>query len=57
MTKQTFSTRMIATGAILTAIVIVLQYVGSFIRFGPFSISLVLIPTIVRIIDVVKKKK
>lgn len=46
MTKQTFNTRLIATGAILTAIVIVLQYVGSFIRFGPFSISLVLIPIV-----------
>lgn len=32
--------------AVLTAIVIVLQLVGSFIRFGPFSVSLVLIPIV-----------
>ena len=34
-------------GAILTALVIVLQLLGSFIRFGPFSISLVLLPIVV----------
>ncbi|MBR7132967.1 MAG: ECF transporter S component [Clostridia bacterium] len=34
-------------GAVLTAIVIVLQLMGSFIRFGPFSISLVLIPIVI----------
>ena len=33
--------------AIFTAIVIVLQFLGAFIRFGPFSISLVLIPIVV----------
>ena len=33
--------------AILTAVVIILQLVGSQIRFGPFSISLVLIPIVV----------
>lgn len=33
--------------ALLTAIVVVLQLVGSFIRFGQFSISLVLIPIVV----------
>ncbi|MBQ2509866.1 MAG: ECF transporter S component, partial [Erysipelotrichaceae bacterium] len=32
---------------ILMAIVIILQLLGSFIRFGPFSISLVLIPIVV----------
>ena len=32
---------------IFTAIVIVLQLLGSFIKFGPFSISLVLIPIVV----------
>ena len=32
---------------IFTAIVIVLQLLGSFVRFGPFSISLVLIPIVV----------
>lgn len=34
-------------GAILTAIVIVLQFLGSFIHLGPFSISLVLLPIVV----------
>ncbi len=34
-------------GAIFTAIVVVLQLMGSFIRFGPFSISLVLVPIVV----------
>lgn len=33
--------------ALFTAIVAVLQLLGSFIRFGPFSISLVLIPIVV----------
>ena len=33
--------------AVLTAIVIILQFLGSFIRFGPFSVSLVLIPIVV----------
>lgn len=32
---------------LLTAIVIVLQLLGAFVRFGPFSISLVLIPIVV----------
>ncbi|MBQ4296951.1 MAG: ECF transporter S component [Clostridia bacterium] len=31
---------------LLTAIVIVLQLLGSFIRFGPFSVSLVLVPIV-----------
>ena len=34
-------------GAILTALVIVLQLLGGFIKFGPFSISLVLIPIVI----------
>ena len=33
--------------ALLTAIVVVLQYLGQFIRFGTFSISLVLIPIVI----------
>ncbi len=45
--KKTFDTKTIALGAILTAIVIVLQYLGSFIHLGPFSISLVLIPIVI----------
>ena len=38
------NTKKIAGIGLLTAIVVVLQLLGSFIRFGPFSISLVLIP-------------
>lgn len=33
--------------AIFTAIVVVLQLLGQFIRFGPFSISLVLVPIVI----------
>ena len=33
--------------AVFTAIVVVLQMLGTFIRFGPFAISLVLIPIVV----------
>lgn len=39
--------RTLTLGAILTALVIVLQMLGQFIRFGPFSISLVLIPIVI----------
>ena len=41
------STETMVLAAVLTAIVIVLQLVGSFIRFGPFSVSLVLIPIVI----------
>ncbi len=37
----------LATGALLTALVIILQSVGAVIRFGPFSVSLVLIPIVI----------
>lgn len=46
-TKQKMNTQKIVLGAILTALVIVLQLLGSFIRFGPFSVSLVLIPIVI----------
>lgn len=36
----------LATGGILTALVVVLQMLGQFIKFGPFSISLVLVPIV-----------
>lgn len=45
--KQRTATLKLAMGAVLTALVIVLQYLGQFIRFGPFSISLVLIPIVI----------
>ncbi len=41
------TTKQLVLGAILTALVIVLQLWGSFIRFGPFSVSLVLIPIVI----------
>jgi uncharacterized membrane protein len=40
-------TRKLTGIAVFTAIVVVLQLMGAFIRFGPFSISLVLIPIVV----------
>lgn len=42
--RKGISTKSIALTAILTALVVVLQFLGQFIRFGPFAISLVLIP-------------
>ena len=45
--NQKISTRQLTLGAMLTALVVVLQLVGSFIRLGPFSVSLVLIPIVV----------
>ena len=33
--------------ALMTAVVVILQLLGAFVRFGPFSISLVLIPIVV----------
>ena len=45
--KERISTRTLTGVALFTAIVVVLQFLGAFIRFGPFSISLVLIPIVV----------
>lgn len=42
--KKKMSTRTMVTGALLTAIVIILQFLGASIKLGPFSVSLVLIP-------------
>ena len=47
MKNKRIETRTLTGVAIFTAIVIVLQMLGSFIRVGPFSISLVLIPIVV----------
>jgi uncharacterized membrane protein len=43
-TSKHFDTRKLVTLALLTAIVVVFQFLGAFIRFGPFSVSLVLMP-------------
>lgn len=40
------SVKKIAIAGILTALVVVLQMMGQFIKFGPFAISLVLIPIV-----------
>ena len=42
-TERKKQTENLVLGAILTAIVVVLQILGEFIKFGPFSVSLVLI--------------
>lgn len=41
------STETLVFAALLTALVVVLQSMGNFLRFGPFSISLVLMPIVV----------
>lgn len=41
------NTKKIAGVGILTAVVVALQFLGSFIKFGTFSISLVLVPIVV----------
>lgn len=41
------STKTLTLCSILTAIVVLLQFLGAFVRFGPFSISLVLLPIVV----------
>ena len=47
-TKKTgMSTKTMVLAAILTALVVVLQFVGQTIRLGPFMISLVLIPIVI----------
>lgn len=33
--------------AVLTALIVILQLLGAFVRFGPFSISLVLVPIVI----------
>ncbi len=45
--KQRMTTGTLVLGAILTALVVILQCMGQFIRFGMFSISLVLIPIVI----------
>ena len=41
------NTKQVVGLGLITAIVIVLQFLGSFIKLGPFSVSLVLIPIVV----------
>lgn len=41
------STKTLVIAALMTALVVILQFMGAFIRFGMFSISLVLIPIVI----------
>ena len=47
MENKRLDTRTLTGMALLTAVVVILQLLGAFVRFGPFSISLVLIPIVV----------
>ncbi len=47
MERKKMSTKTMVLGALLTALVLVLQFMGAAIRFGTFSISLVLIPIVI----------
>lgn len=44
---NSMSTKSLVLGGVLTGLVVLLQYLGAFIHFGPFSISLVLIPIVI----------
>ncbi len=46
-TKRREQTKTLVLGAVFTALVVILQLMGSFIRFGPFAISLVLVPIVI----------
>lgn len=46
-TQKKMSTKTMVLGAVLTALVVILQFTGAAIHFGPFSISLVLIPIVI----------
>ena len=47
MSKQSKSIHKLVGLALFTAIVVVLQLISSMIRFGPFSITLALVPIVV----------
>lgn len=46
-TNNRQQTQKLVLGAVLTALVVILQLLGSFIKLGPFSISLVLVPIVI----------
>ncbi|MBQ5910592.1 MAG: ECF transporter S component [Clostridia bacterium] len=46
MSNTKKQTELVALGALFTALVIILQLIGSAIHLGPFSISLVLVPIV-----------
>lgn len=45
--EKRMETRTLTMAAVLTALTVLLQYMGSFVKLGPFSISLVLIPIVI----------
>ena len=45
--KRQQQTQKLVLGAVMTALVVVLQLLGSFIKLGPFSVSLVLVPIVI----------
>ncbi|MBR3869966.1 MAG: ECF transporter S component [Clostridia bacterium] len=47
MNRKKMSTQTLVLGAVMTALVVLLQYMGAFIKLGPFSITLVLIPIVI----------
>lgn len=47
MDEKRIDTRKMVLGAIMTALVIILQLMGAFVKFGPFSVSLVLLPIVI----------
>ncbi len=47
MKTQKMSTQSLVLCAIMTALVIILQFMGAFIKLGTFSISLVLVPIVI----------
>lgn len=46
-TQKRMSTKTMVMGAVLTALVVILQFLGAFVKLGPFSISLVLVPIVI----------
>ncbi len=45
--RGSLSTEKLVLASVMTALVVILQFMGAFIRLGPFSISLVLIPIVI----------
>ena len=45
--KKSNSTEKLALCALLTAIVVIFQLMGAAIKFGPFSVSFVLVPVVI----------
>lgn len=46
MTQKKLSTGVVALCSVMTALVVILQFMGAFLHFGPFSVSLVLLPIV-----------